>query len=104
MKKLLAGMVASMMFVMLMGTTVFAAESPTTTTVKTALEQEAENLKSKITAVAATDADGMAFSLADPTEVSTGIMQWGKSEAKKLSSSAEVIAMADLSPSESSKN
>jgi hypothetical protein len=96
MKKLFAGMVVSIMLIGLMGTTVFAANSPNSK------EIEASVLNSKVTSIDAKDANGYRITVTKK-DVDTVIMDWGQSEAAKLGTGAQVFAMSDLSVSGSSK-
>jgi hypothetical protein len=89
MKKLFAGMVVSIMLIGLMGTTVFAAQSPT------AKEAEAKALNNKVTVAAATDTRGNKINVTQAA-VDTGKMDWGQNEVSKLGTGAQLFAMTDL--------
>jgi hypothetical protein len=93
MKKLFAGIITTMLVVAMMGTTVFAALSPSS---DTALRQEAESLSQKITSVTAIGASNSAVAIT-VTTLDTTEMTQANAKVQSDYKNATILAMADLS-------
>ncbi len=93
MKKFFTGVITALLLAALMGTTVFAAGSPTG---DDALRQKAEQLNKNVTGVSVKTSNNMQLTPAKNVPTTTQVSDAQK-VASNINSSADVLAMTDLS-------
>lgn len=93
MKKFFTGMIAALLLTAIMGTTVFAAGSPTG---EDALKQQAAQLNKNVTVATAKTPNNTIITVTK-TEATTSQVTEAQNVAKQLNGGADVLAMSDLS-------